>query len=56
MKRPVDRRKEPKPEGEAQDVECMECGFRGSMEAFLEQDPRDTICPRCGCTEVQYSV
>lgn len=34
-------------------VECIACGYRGSLDEFLSEDSSDTTCPKCG-EDFQY--
>ena len=29
-------------------VECISCGYKGTLEEFLQEDADDTQCPKCG--------
>ena len=33
---------------EKQWVECVSCGFKGTLDEFLQENAGDTRCPKCG--------
>lgn len=35
-------------------VYCPDCGWEGTAEQSLEQDPTNDTCPYCGNTQLEY--
>jgi hypothetical protein len=37
-------------------VRCPSCGYEADESEFLQQDPGDTICPKCGEDTTIYEM